>query len=408
MTLSITNLSEQYITTFKDAAKKLTGFKRRAFQAQVTIDYMDSSPRQAEKVFGWSRETVNLGLNELRTGIICIDNFQARGNKKIEVKNKQLEIDICYLAEPESQIDPKFQTTFQYTRITAKAMRAALITEKNWKDEDLPCEKTIGNIMNRLNYRLRRVQKVKPLKKVTETDGIFEMLEKINKESDLREDSLRISIDSKAKVDLCDSSRGGTSRCKKGTKADDHDMGRKDKLTPFGILNMMTGLLTIIFGTSFETSDFIVDCLQQWWDANKDMYGHITQLVINIDNGPQNSSHRTQFMKRIIEFADKNNLEIVLAYYPPYHSKYNPIERCWSALERHWNGTLLNTILITLSWAKTMTWKKVHPVVELVETVYRKGVKLSKAAFKALSDRIDRNKDLSKYFVTIRPQVQCA
>ena len=90
------------------------------------------------------------------------------------------------------------------------------------------------------------------------------------------------------------------------------------------------------FVISFETSDFIVDCLEQWWDDNKKQYSHIKQLVINLDNGPQNSSHRTQFMKRIIEFADKNNLEIMLAFYPPYNSKYNPIERCWGILENHW------------------------------------------------------------------------
>ena len=62
-------------------------------------------------------------------------------------------------------------------------------------------------------------------------------------------------------------------------------------------------------------------------------YANIKQLVINMDNGPQNSSHRTQFMKRMIKFADKNNLEIMLAFYPPYHSKYNPIERCWGILK---------------------------------------------------------------------------
>jgi Rhodopirellula transposase DDE domain len=398
------NLSEQHIATFKDAAKKLTSTKRRAFQAQVAIDYLDSSPRLAEKIFGWGRDTVNLGLNELRTGMVCVDNVKARGNKKAEVKDPQLELDICCLAEPESQIDPKFQTTFQYTRITAKAMQAALITEKAWKTEDLPCEKNIGNIMNRLGYCLRRVQKAKPLKKIPETDAIFDKLEEINKASDLREDSLRISIDSKAKVDLCDSSRGGTSRCKKGVKADDHDMGRKDKLTPFGILNVMTGLLTIIFGTSFETSDFIVDCLQLWWDNCKDQYGHIAQLVINLDNGPQNSSHRTQFMKRIIEFADKNNLEVVLAYYPPYHSKYNPVERCWSSLENHWSATLLNTILVTLEWAKTMTWKQIRPVVKLVETTYQKGVRMTKTAFKPFANRINRDELLPKYYMTIQPQ----
>ncbi|MCK5373902.1 MAG: ISAzo13 family transposase, partial [Alphaproteobacteria bacterium] len=297
----MTDLSEQHIATIKDAAIKLTGTKKRAFQAQVTIDYLDSRPRKAERTFGWDRNAVQLGLHELRTGIICVNNFKARGNKKTEDKNRQLEADICRLAEPESQIDPKFQTAFNYTRITAKAMREALMTKKGWKDESLPCEKTIGNILNRLGYCLRRVQKAKPIKKVKETDAIFDNLDEVNRASDRREDSLRISIDTKAKVDLCDSSRGGTSRGKKAVQADDHDMGIKPKLVPFGIVDVMLGLFTIIFGVSFETSDFIVDCLEQWWDANKNRYDHIRQLVINLDNGPQNASHRTQFMKRMVE-----------------------------------------------------------------------------------------------------------
>jgi len=369
-------LTKQHIATLKDAAKKLTGAKRRAFEAQVTVDYFDSKAYLAEQAIGWDRKTIALGLNELRTGIVCVDNFKARGNKKTEEKNPQLEIDIVALAEPQSQTDPKFQTMFKYTRITAKGMRIALITEKGWQHKDLPCEKTIGAILNRLGYRLRRVQKAKPLKKIPETDAIFDSLIKINKASDLCVDSLRISMDTKAKVDLCDSSRGGTSRCKKAVQASDHDMGLKDKLAPFGILNVMTGLLTVFFGTSFETSDFIVDCLELWWDDNKEQYSHIRQLVINLDNGPQNSSQRTQFMKRMIEFADKNNLEIVLAYYPPYYSKYNPIERCWGILENHWSATLLDTIEITLEWAKTMTWKGISPVIKLVETAYQKGVRI--------------------------------
>ena len=398
-------LSKQNIATFKNAAKKLTGTKRRTFEAQVTIDYFDSKAYLAEQALGWDRKTIVLGLHELRTGIVCVDNFKARGNQKTEVKKPQLKVDIIALAEPQSQTDPKFQTLFKYTRITAKAIRIALITEKGWQDKDLPCEKTIGAILNRLDYCLRRVQKAKPLKKIPETDAIFDNLIDINKTSDLCADSLRISIDTQAKVDLCDSSRGGTSRCKKAVQASDHDMGLKDKLAPFGILNMMTGLLTVLFGVSFETSDFIVDCLEQWWNDNKEQYRHIRQLVINLDNGPQNSSHRTQFMKRMIDFADKNNLEIVLAYYPPYYSKYNPIERCWGILENHWRATLLNTIETTLEWAKTMTWKGISPVIKLVETTYQKGVRMTKKAFNALANRIDRDASLPKYYLTIRPQV---
>ena len=121
-----------------------------------------------------------MGLNELRTGIVCLDNTSARGNRKTEVKQPALEQDIRSLAEPQSQQDPKFQSPFTYTRMTAKAMRQALIDQKGWKSEELPCEKTIGNISGRLGYRLRRVQKAKPVKKVRETDAIFENVAREN------------------------------------------------------------------------------------------------------------------------------------------------------------------------------------------------------------------------------------
>ncbi len=220
-------LTEQQIRTIQDAARKLTGAKRRAFQAQVALDYLDGKPRRAETVLGWSRNTVELGLHELRTGITCLDNFSARGNRKTEEKQPQLEEDIRCLAEPESQTDPKFQSPLLSTRMTAKALRQALVDKKGCKDSALPCEKTIGNILNRLGCRLRRVQKAKPQKRVRQTDAIFDNVRRENEASDARADSLRISIDSKAKVNLGDFSRGGKSSGKQAQKASDHDMQSK-------------------------------------------------------------------------------------------------------------------------------------------------------------------------------------
>ena len=110
-------LTEQQISTIKDAASKLTGAKRREFQAQVALDYVEGSPRQAERMFGWSRNTVELGLNELRTGITCLVDSTKGANRKTEEKQPRLEEDIRSLAEPQSQQDPKFQSPFKYSRI---------------------------------------------------------------------------------------------------------------------------------------------------------------------------------------------------------------------------------------------------------------------------------------------------
>ncbi len=202
-------LTKEVIASLKDAARKLTGPKRRAFEAQVTLDYLEGNIWKAEKVFGWSHHTVALGLNELRTGITCMDNFSARGNRKTEAKSPELEADIRALAEPESQADPKFQSPFLYTRMTAKAVRQALIDQKGWTDEELPHVNTIGEILNRLGIKLRPVQKTKPLKKIKGTDAIFQNVRQENRAADDDPDVIRISMDAKAKVAVGDFSRDG-------------------------------------------------------------------------------------------------------------------------------------------------------------------------------------------------------
>ncbi|RZW41419.1 MAG: hypothetical protein EX263_12820 [Flavobacteriaceae bacterium] len=227
--MEMNELSNKNIKTIKTAAKYLSGHKRRIFQADVTLDYLGSSARKAERVFGWCRHTVETGLNELRTGIECIGAYSARGNKRSEEKLPNLESDIRNLAEPNTQVDPKFQSPFAFTRMTAKSMRLALIDHKGWLSDNLPSENTIGEIMNRLGYKLKRVQKAKPLKKVKETDAIFEHVNRINAEADQDPEALRISIDSKAKVDIGEYSRGGLIRSRKPVKALDHDMHAKKR-----------------------------------------------------------------------------------------------------------------------------------------------------------------------------------
>ena len=101
-------------------------------------------------------------------------------------------------------------------------------------------------------------------------------------------------------------------------------------------------------------------------------------LVLNLDNGPENNSHRTQFIKRIVTFAHSYLVNIRMAYYPPYHSKYNPIERLWGILENHWNGDILDSVDKTLGLAGTMMWSGIHPVVKLIDAQYDTGITLNK------------------------------
>lgn len=401
--MAIKSVNEEILAVMNKAARLLTGIKRREFQAYITRRYFGGSSRKAERETGWGRDCVKKGLKEAETGLRCADGFHMRGRKRTEEKLPGIEADIRLYAERETQADPAVKSSMTYTRITAASVREALCEEKGYTDEELPSENTVGAMLNRMGYNLKRVQKAKPLKKIKQTDEIFENVWEANRESDIRPESLRISVDAKAKVNIGEFCRGGKSRDAEAKKGADHDMNPKCKLVPYGILNVLTGLFTIFLGTSFETSDFIADSIEMWWGNNKIFYNYIKELVINLDNGPNSGGGRTQFLRRMTEFADKSGLRIRLVYYPPYHSKYNPIERCWGILEQHWNGEILNSVEKAVRWAETMTWKGIRPAVHLWEKIYEKGVRLTKKEMKRFENRIKRSKKLPKWDIFIDP-----
>ena len=169
------------------------------------------------------------------------------------------------------------------------------------------------------------------------------------------------------------------------------------------MLILATGALTLLFGDQ-ETSDFWVDCLKVWWASVRSRFRQARRLVIYLDNGPKNSGTRTQFLKRMIEFSDWSGLEIRLVYYPPYHSKYNPIERCWSSLQQKWNGVLLTCWEVVQACALRMTWKARHPQVLRIAGNYPRGVSVPKNEMKELNKRLERSETLRKYDITIKPR----
>jgi len=225
----------------------------------------------------------------------------------------------------------------------------------------------------------------------------------VNPAADTTATTLRISIDAKATVNGGPFARGGKSRIP--TRAADHDFHPSAKVTPVGIVLPALDELFLDGITSKVTSACLADCIERWWERVRSRFAHITMLVINLDNGPENHSRRTQFMQRMRTFAQRTGVLIRLAYYPPYHSKYNPIERCWGMLEMHGNGALLDSISAVIQWATTMTWKGTHPVVELITTPYKTGVKLTKAAMQSVEVQLTRRPDLEKWFVDICPIV---
>ena len=223
----------------------------------------------------------------------------------------------------------------------------------------------------------------------------------VNRAADAAPEVLRVSPDAKATVKIGPFSRKGRSRVP--TAAADHDFRPEATVTPVGLLLPELDELFLYGVTSRVTSDCLVDCLTAWWERVRDRFTHVTTLVLNLDNGPENHSHRTQFMHRLVQFARRFRLMVRLAYYPPYHSEYNPVERCWGSLEQHWNGTLLDALDTVLGFAATMTWKGQHPAVTLVTTVYQTGITLTKEAMALVETHLTRLPQLEKWFVDINP-----
>jgi transposase len=385
-----------------DASANLKGSARRTFMAKTVITFGKGGQRRAEQELKWDRKTICKGMREYNSGMVCVDNFSGRGRKPAQEHLPSLLENITTIVRPTTQADPTFRTTQIYTPLTAKTVRTLLIEEKGYRDNDLPTMRTILAKLNYLNFHPQKVAKTKPLKKIEQTDAIFEQVHKINREADEIDGILRLSMDAKAKVYVGPLSRGGKSR--QGERASDHDYDPDDILTPFGIYLPVSYESFFYFTRNNVTADFMVDCLQSLWSIYLQRL-NLHTLVINVDNGPENNSHRTQFIKRIVDFAHTNSINVKLAYYPPYHSKYNPIERVWGVLEKHWNGEILYAVDKVLGLARTMTYNSINPVVELVEKNYSTGIKLTKKAMVSYEEKIIRMKGLERWFVDV-PVIQ--
>jgi hypothetical protein len=144
--------------------KRVAWPQRRQAMADVTLSLLDGKARVAEEVFGWGRSTVELGIKELQAGIVCVNDLSRRRKPKTEEKCPELLREVRLIMDPKSQAQSHLRTPLSYANVTAKSVRATLV-EKGWSDAELPSVRTMSNILNRQDYRLRRVEKSQVKKK---------------------------------------------------------------------------------------------------------------------------------------------------------------------------------------------------------------------------------------------------
>jgi hypothetical protein len=207
--LHVNASTEQYEGLIRSAARRLKGHERRLFQALVTDALCGGNPRSAEARFGWGRESVRIGQHEARTGIRCVEDFPAKGALPREVKETQLAADVRAIVEPATQADPELKSSRRYTNLSAREVLDALKQRKGYSADRLPSERSMRDILNRLGYRIKRIQKARPLKKTKDTDAVFDNVDAAREKYGKDPEALEISIDTKAKVNEGDYSRGG-------------------------------------------------------------------------------------------------------------------------------------------------------------------------------------------------------
>ena len=260
------NITPESRKIWQETLALLEGQARRLFMASVVSDLGRGGTAWAHRELGWDRTTVGKGRHELASGIVCVDSLQLRGRKGYAAKLPGLEADLKAICEASCQTDPTFRTTQVYRRLTAAEARRQLLL-KGYREEDLPAERSLCRMLGRLGFKPRRVAKSKPLRKIPQTNAIFEAVHRINAAADADEGTVRLSIDTKAAVPIGNLSRGGKSR--NGHQALEHDLEPEAKLTPFGMFRPDTAETWLCFTTGHATADFMADRLAEIWPTLK-------------------------------------------------------------------------------------------------------------------------------------------
>ena len=343
-----------------------------------------------------SREYVskcyNIAINKLE----IIANKNKCGRKKKLIEYPELEDDIKKIVDEYSSTEPHFKTERKYVKLTIKEIMNELLKTGKYQVGFIRKSK-LADLVNELGYNLKKVQRSKPLKKIKETDEIFDNVHVKREEAMDDIDTALISIDTKDKVLIGPYSQNGKSRIL--VEACDHELTNRC-IIPFGILDLKSNQTYFYNFTSKPTSLSIVDCIEDYIKQNR----NYKKISILLDNGPDNSGVRTMFLKGLIDLVKKYDIKIELIYYPPYHSKYNPVERVWARVENNWNGELLLTEDICYKFMSNLTSNGVNAKVKSITTEYEIGLKVEKKEMKELEEKyITRNEKLRKYSLVISP-----
>ena len=391
-------LKKLYKNIVENIKKMSNGIERDRTIGALVVDLGKRSINALSKILNCSWRKVKK-CYELVQGKI-IQKVETRGRKKLIEKFPNLVNDIKEIISNYESTDSHFKNEALYVDLTLSNLKRELIEKyETYTKDTAPSKTTLWRIVKNLGYRFVRVKKSLVLKKIEETDVIFDNVhEAMLFAKNSEEDTVVISIDDKANKKIGDLSDNGKSWIAK--EALDHDTTFETSVTPFGILDLKTNETFVYCTEGKSTAEFKVDCIDDYLSKKN----NITTLIIFLDNGPENSGRRRLWLKSLVKLAKKYNISIELVYYPPYHSKYNMIERYWAKLQITWNGIIIDSLNKLIDVINKTEWKGIKSNAKLITNTYETGVEVSDIEMDRLEhDNIFRDEILKNWSIVIAP-----
>lgn len=397
-------LSQKIENSYKNCIENIKKVKNRLEKAKMIKALIYDLDGKGISIIA---NLLGMAFNTVKTYYLTDFNnvqlsIEFRGRKKVEDKFPEIKNQIRDILNHYEYTDSHFKTETLFVDLSLQNLRNELIHRYGYTEKTCPCRSTLLRILNDLGYKIQKVKKTKVLDKIPETDAIFENVNEtkqfISKSSNV---VAIISIDDKNRKKIGNISDNGYSWFKRQSL--DHDTNFNCTVVPFGILDLKTNETFVYCNKGSSTANFKVDCIEQYLINKKEIFD-IKRLIIFLDNGPENSSRRTLWIKCLIDLAKKYNVSIELVYYPPYHSKYNPIERYWARLQLSWSGLIINTVDKLIETINKVNWKGVNTQATLVNKEYKKGISIEKDELKILERKhVYREEGIEKWSLVITP-----
>lgn len=326
--------------------------------------------------------------------------LEFRGRKRIIVHYPNLIQDIEKVIEKYKNTDSSFKTETLYVSINPKSIIEELVVNYDYP-EKFACYNTIHDLVIEMGYKFKKISKTKVLSKISETNAIFENVhEELEDLKYSNEETAAISIDDKATKKVGNISDNGKSWL--NIQALDHDTTYDYAVKPFGILDLKTNESFVNCTTYSSTAKFKVDCIENYI-IHKNKTNKLKRLVIFLDNGPENSGRRKLWLKSLVDISIKYDIIIKLVYYPPYHSKYNKIERLWARIQICWNKVILDNLDKMIDCLGKITWCGIKCKARLIKDKYEKGTVVTMSEIEDMNKHIIRELGLENYSIVITP-----